>query len=63
MSFHIRTAHLDHDARILKGRYHDGSTALVLKDAETGERLAKATVCRSESGANRAGEAIVAVHQ
>jgi hypothetical protein len=45
-SFHIRTAYLDHDAVIRKGRYaEDRSTALVLDETETGERLANATVC------------------
>lgn len=40
---HVRTAYLDHDAIVRKGRYIDGSTALVLEDPTTGERLAKAT--------------------
>ena len=40
---HVRTAYQDHDAIVRKGRYIDGSTALVLEDPTTGERLAKAT--------------------
>jgi hypothetical protein len=42
MSLHTHTAYLDTGATIRKGRYHDGSTALVLDDAVTGERLANA---------------------
>ena len=51
---HVRTAYLDHDAIVRKGRYHDASIALVLEDPSTGERLAKATVCMSELGAKPA---------
>jgi len=47
---HIKTAYIDDDAVIAKGRYADGSTALLLSDAETGEQLAKATVCMVEYG-------------
>jgi hypothetical protein len=50
MSIHIRTAYLDEQAVIRKARYHNGSTALVLDDATTGERLAVATVCMAASG-------------
>ena len=50
MSIHIRTAYLNHQAVIRKGRYADRSTALVLDDATTGERLAVATVCKAASG-------------
>jgi hypothetical protein len=46
----IKTAYLDDDAILRKGRYVDGSTALVLDDAVTGERLAKVTVCMAEYG-------------
>lgn len=45
---HIRTAFIDADVVIRKGRYHDGSTALALFDSTTGEMMAKATVCMSE---------------
>jgi hypothetical protein len=49
MSIHIRTAYLNHEAVIRKGRYADRSTALALFSV-TGEMLAKATVCMSEYG-------------
>jgi hypothetical protein len=45
---HIKTAYIDDDAVIRKGKYGDGSTALVLDDAVTGERLAKITVCMQD---------------
>lgn len=32
-------------ATVYKGKYSDGSTALILQDHEVGERLAVATVC------------------
>lgn len=50
MRLHIRTAYLDEDAVLKKGRYADGSTALALFDAETGEMLSKATVCMVDYG-------------
>ena len=50
MRLHIQTAYLDDDAVLKKGRYADGSTALALYDAETGEMLGKATVCLVDYG-------------
>lgn len=50
MIVHIRTAYINSEARILKARYGDGSTALLLQDTETGEQLAKATVCMAADG-------------
>lgn len=41
----IKTAYIDDDVIVRKGKYGDGSTALVLDDAVTGERVAKVTVC------------------
>jgi len=35
----------DDEVEFVKARYVDGSTALLIRDAETGEPLGRATVC------------------
>lgn len=47
---HLKTKYTDEEADIQFAQYHDGSTAMLLKDAETGEPLLTATVCLSASG-------------
>lgn len=47
---HLKTAYLDKDVVLRKGRYADGSVAIVAQDATTGEQEAKVTVCMVASG-------------
>jgi hypothetical protein len=49
-SYRIITAYLNDQVVIYRGQYVDGSTALVLRDADTGELVAKATVCMEAYG-------------
>jgi hypothetical protein len=41
---HLKTKNIDTDVVLRKGRYADGSTAIVAQDAITGEQEAKVTV-------------------
>lgn len=45
-TFKIETKHVQEDnARLSFGRYQDGSRAILVEDASTGERLFIATIC------------------